>query len=63
VILELGYFMGAIGRGNVAALYREGTERPSDIHGVLYIALDANWELRLAKEIKAAGLPVDLNKV
>jgi predicted nucleotide-binding protein len=63
VILELGYFMGAVGRGNVAALYEQGTELPSDIHGILYIPLDANWELWLAKEMKAAGLPVDLNKV
>ena len=63
VILELGYFMGTLGRDRVAALYEAGTELPSDIHGVLYIPLDATWELRLAKEMKAAGLPVDLNDV
>jgi predicted nucleotide-binding protein len=63
VVLELGYFMGTLGRQRVAALFQNGTELPSDIHGVLYIPLDANWELRLAKEIKAAGLPVDLNNV
>jgi hypothetical protein len=63
VILELGYFMGTLGRENVAALYQQGTELPSDIHGVLYIPLDASWKLRLAKEIREAGLPVDLNKI
>jgi predicted nucleotide-binding protein len=63
VILELGYFMGAIGRDNVAALHQRGTELPSDIHGVLYIPFEAGWEFLLAKEIKAAGLPVDLNNV
>jgi hypothetical protein len=30
VILELGYFMGRLGRGRVCALYKEGVEIPSD---------------------------------
>jgi hypothetical protein len=63
VILELGYFMGMLGRGYVAALSTDAVERPSDIHGLLYIPLDANWRLRLAKEMKEAGLPVDLNQL
>jgi len=63
VILELGYFMGALGRDRVAALSDEGVEKPSDIHGLLYIPCDSAWELRLAKEMKDAGLPVDLNSL
>lgn len=46
VILELGYFMGALGRSNVAALCSDEVERPSDIHGLLYTsthhAMDGN---------------------
>jgi predicted nucleotide-binding protein len=61
VILELGYFMGTLGRARVAALSTSDVEKPSDIHGVLYIPVDENWQLRLAKEMREAGLPVDLN--
>jgi predicted nucleotide-binding protein len=65
VILELGFFLGALGRERVCTLYQEGTEIPSDYQGVLFIPLDAGdgWRFRLAKELKAAGLPVDMNDV
>lgn len=65
VILELGYFMGKLGRGRVCVLYKEGVEIPSDYQGVLYIPMDSAdaWRMTLAKEIKEAGLPVDLNKL
>ena len=64
VILELGYFLGRLGRNRVCALYRSGVEIPSDYSGVLYVELDegGGWRLQLAKELKAAGLPVDMNK-
>jgi len=64
VIFEFGYFIGRLGRNRVCALYRQGVEIPSDYSGVLYQALDANggWRLQLAKEIRAAGLNVDMNK-
>ena len=65
VIFELGYFMGKIGRKRVLALYKEGVELPSDMHGVLYVPMDdgGTWHFRLAKEMKAAGLPIDMNDV
>ncbi|MEA2364360.1 MAG: hypothetical protein QOD71_3505 [Thermoleophilaceae bacterium] len=64
VVLELGYFIGALGRSRVVALCAEGIERPSDIHGVLYIDISREgWELRLAKEMRDAELPVDLNRL
>ena len=34
VVLELGYFLGKLGRANVAVLYDESVELPSDYHGV-----------------------------
>ena len=39
VVLELGYFMGKLGRKNVAAILRGDIERPSDYDGVVYICL------------------------
>jgi predicted nucleotide-binding protein len=65
VILELGYFMGKLGRGRVCALYKEGVEIPSDYQGVLYIPMDPAgvWKMQLAKEIMNAGIEVDLKKL
>ena len=65
VLLELGYFLGTLGRTHVCALREEGVEVPSDLAGVLYVSFDAAgaWKLRLATEIKAAGIDVDLNRV
>jgi predicted nucleotide-binding protein len=63
VVFELGYFIGRLGRNRVCALYLEGVEIPSDYSGVLYTKMDASgaWRLEIAKELKAAGLPVDMN--
>jgi len=63
VVFEFGYFIGRLGRNRVCALYADGVEIPSDYSGVLYTKLDANgaWRLEIAKELKAAGLPVDMN--
>lgn len=64
VIFELGFFIGALGTERVCALYEEGVEIPSDYQGVAFVPLDSKqaWRFELAKEMKAAGLPVDLNK-
>jgi predicted nucleotide-binding protein len=64
VILELGYFLAKLGRPNVAALHDESVELPSDYRGVEYIKVDAEgaWKLKLAREMRAADLPVDMNK-
>jgi predicted nucleotide-binding protein len=63
VIFELGYFIARLGRARVCALYQSGVEWPSDYSGVLYHELDSrgSWRLELARELKAAGLPVDMN--
>jgi len=65
VILELGFFVGRLGRNKVCPLYQMGVELPSDLAGVVYTELDAAgaWRFMLAKELKAAGLGVDLNKL
>lgn len=65
VVLELGYFLGKLGRKNVAAIVKGDIELPSDYSGVVYIGIDMsdNWKLKLAKEMKASGLNIDLNKI
>lgn len=64
VIFEFGYFLGKLGRKNVAGLVKGDIEAPSDYSGVLYIPLDESggWRLLLIKELKSAGYEVDANK-
>lgn len=64
VVLELGFFLGKLGRDKVAVLRAPGVELPSDYHGVLYIELDSAgmWKNELARELKTAGLSVDDSK-
>ena len=58
VILELGFFLGKLGRQSICVLYSQGVEIPSDYHGVLYVEFDEsdNWQTKLTKELKAAGI-------
>lgn len=67
VILELGFFLGRLGRRRVAVLHPEdeNLEMPSDYAGVLYIPVDSpgKWQFRLANELKAAGLRIDANRI
>lgn len=64
VILELGFFLGRLKRSHVCALYEHGVEIPSDYSGVLFVPIDESggWRLLLAREMKAAGLPIDMNR-
>lgn len=63
VVFEMGYFIGKLGRNRVCSLYR-GVEVPSDLQGLLYIPFDDKeaWRLLLARELRAAGLAIDLNR-
>jgi hypothetical protein len=61
VVLELGYFVGHLGRKHVCALHKGGVELPSDYDGVAWIDMDREWRFLLARELKAAGFAVDMN--
>ena len=65
VILELGYFIGRLGRARVTALRRGDVEVPSDFGGVVYENFDSGggWKQALAKELAAAGFEIDWNLV
>ncbi len=47
---ELGYFVGTLGRKNVCVLYKKMDDAGA-------------WCFELAKEIRAAGIDIDLNKL
>lgn len=57
VVLELGYFHGALGRDRVAILYAEDVELPSDYAGVVRIPMH-QWKAKLAQELDALQLGV-----
>lgn len=63
VILELGYFLGAVGRKNITILHETDVviERPSDFDGIVYEPFDSYgaWKSKLIKEMKNAGIYID----
>ena len=65
VILELGYFLGKIGKERIRIIVRDNVEIPSDLQGILYEKYDSAgaWKMKLLKEIQAVGIYVDLNAV
>jgi predicted nucleotide-binding protein len=65
VVFELGYFVAALGRGRVCLLRKGDVEIPSDLYGVIYTELDAHegWKMQIVKELRAAGLSFDANRV
>lgn len=63
VVFELGFFFGKLGRDRVAVI-NAGVEEPSDVEGLSYINYPTgNWQVELAKELQAAGIPVDSNRL
>lgn len=66
VLLELGFFIGKLGRTHVMPLRRpDDMEIPSDYDGVVYVAFDVagSWRFDLIRELKACGYEVDANKL
>jgi Predicted nucleotide-binding protein containing TIR-like domain len=63
VVFEFGFFIAKLGRSRVVALYEKGVELPSDLSGVLYKQLAGNWHTELARELRAAGIEVDLRNL
>lgn len=65
VLLELGFFIGSLGRSRVCALKRGDLEIPSDFGGVVYEPFDAGggWKSALGRELQAAGFEIDWNKI
>jgi predicted nucleotide-binding protein len=65
VILELGVFIGLLGRERVVVLKDPGVEEPSDLTGLMYIPLDdaGPWRTDLLRELAASGIKVDHSRI
>jgi predicted nucleotide-binding protein len=62
VILEIGFFLGKLGKERIRMVVKGDVEIPSDLHGILYEKHDPNgaWKIKLLKELQAVGIYVDL---
>ncbi len=65
VLLELGYFIGTLGRRRVCALQRGELDVPSDFVGVVYERFDetGGWKQVIGRELQAAGYEIDWNSI
>jgi predicted nucleotide-binding protein len=66
VLLELGYFIGRLGRARVCALKHGEMELPTDFAGIVWEPFElmaGGWKTKLGKELEAAGFEIDWNKV
>lgn len=65
VVFELGYFCGILGNDRVRILKQGNVEIPSDLSGIIYHEYNesGNWKINLAKEISAANINIDINKI
>jgi predicted nucleotide-binding protein len=63
MLLEIGFLLGACGRGRVCFILEGAPSLVPDLNGVVRHTMDAAglWRLLLAREMKQAGLDVDLN--
>ncbi len=63
VLLELGYFLGKIGRKNIIILHEvdKKIEKPSDYEGIVYEPFDeyGAWKSKLIKEMRRAKIYVE----
>jgi hypothetical protein len=60
-LLDLGYFLGALGRSAVTVLRGDAGALPPELTGVFSVPLDPGgaWKLWLARDLRHAGYPVD----
>lgn len=65
VILEIGYFLGILGKERVRMIVKNNIEIPSDLQGILYEKHDkeGKWKIKLLKEMQAVGIYVDIQEV
>jgi predicted nucleotide-binding protein len=65
VILEIGYFLGLLGKERVRMIVRGNVVIPSDLQGILYEKYDdaGVWCIKTLKELQAVGIYVDMASV
>lgn len=65
VILEIGYFIGLLGKERVRMLKKGNVEIPSDLSGILYENYDeaGAWKIKICNELQAVGINVNTDLI
>jgi hypothetical protein len=63
-LFDLGCCVGRLGASRVLVLHRDGQPH-TDRFGLTHVVFDPHegWQLQLARQLKRAGVDVDLNKL
>ncbi|MCZ4345497.1 nucleotide-binding protein [Devosia neptuniae] len=59
VVLELGYFLGALGPKKTFMIVKGRPEMPSDMQGIVHIPHAGDWKKDLARELSGADIMID----
>ena len=64
LLLEIGFLVGALGRGRLCFLTEGKAEAVPELGAITRLSMDdaGVWRLLLAREMKRAGLEIDLNR-
>jgi predicted nucleotide-binding protein len=64
LLLDIGYLLAVVGRARICFVPSGQTTLPSDLEGITRHTMDdaGFWRLLLAREMRQAGLDVDLNR-
>jgi len=64
LLLDIGFLLAVVGRARICFVPAGQTTLPADLEGMTRHAMDdaGLWRLLLAREMRQAGLDVDLNR-
>jgi hypothetical protein len=64
-MFKLGYCAGKLGMKRMCMMHTPAHAPAGDGHGIPHVPVDMNggWQLHLARQMKRAGMDVDLNKL
>jgi hypothetical protein len=64
-IFKLGYVAGRIGMKRMCMVHGPAQAAFGENHGIAHVTVDSGggWQLQLARQMKRAGLDIDLNRL
>jgi hypothetical protein len=64
-MFKLGYCAGKLGLKRMCMMHGPTHASPGDSHGIAHLPVDASggWQLHLARQMKRAGVDIDLNRL